>query len=179
MTGPTAKAEPAPHDPTVLLVDDNLMFLRVLAAVLEEGVPAFRTHGVTTGGAALAYLCDGVADSASPTLDFILLDFHLPDFDAPAVLQRLRRSSPCGNIPVLVLTQAHWAEDEAAALAAGATAFHAKPSSLAELRRVIVEFWRREVRRPPDISSTEVACSWQSPTIPLHFRHWRRMADGQ
>jgi CheY-like chemotaxis protein len=174
-----AKTVPTPDDPTVLLVDDNLMFLRVLSAVLEKGVPAFRTHGVTTGAAALAYLCDGVAGPASGTPDFILLDFHLPDLDAPDVVQKLRRSLSSANIPVLVLTQAHWAEDEAAALAAGATAFHAKPSSLAELRRLIVEFWQREVRPPLDVTSSEVACSLGSPTIPIHFRHWRWTAGGQ
>lgn len=140
-----ASRESAPDDPAVLLVDDNPLFLRVLAAVLEEGTPAFRTHGVATGGAALACLDGDARSTGSQQIDFVVLDFHLPDMDAPRVLERLRCSSRGSGLPVLVLTQAHWAEDEAAALAAGATAFWAKPSSVAELRRMIVDFWTSEV----------------------------------
>lgn len=127
-------------------MDDNALFLRVLGAVLERGEPAFRTHGVATGSAAVAWLDD---ESAHARADFIVLDFHLPDTDAPQVLHRLRRpGGRAGHIPVLVLTQAYWVEDEIAARAAGATEFLAKPSSLAELRRVIVDFWRASAARP-------------------------------
>jgi CheY-like chemotaxis protein len=66
--------------------------------------------------------------------------------DAPEVLARVRSSPPLRDMPILVLTQAHWAEDEQAAVAAGATTFCAKPSSIGELRRVIERFWARARR---------------------------------
>jgi CheY-like chemotaxis protein len=154
--------------PRVLLVDDNALFLRVLATVLEEASPAFEIHGVTTGGAALAYLCgDGVPASEAP--DFIVLDFHLPDMDAPEVLQRLRSSSRAGDIPVLVLTQAYWAEDENAALSAGATVLRAKPSSLAELRRMVVEFWTEvDAKRRSSMRRSKPSVHG----LPTRYRMW-------
>jgi CheY-like chemotaxis protein len=133
-----------PDAPTVLLIDDNPLFLRVLAAVLESGTPAFRTCGVATAGGALAYL-SGEGASGSERPDFVVLDFHLPDMDAPSVIQRLRRSQCGASVPVLVLTQAYWARDEEAALVAGATEFHPKPSTIAELRRILSEFWTRRL----------------------------------
>jgi len=72
----------------------------------------------------------------------VVLDFHLPDMDAPAVLGRLRNDSGLRAIPVLVLSQADWAEDEAAARAAGAREFRVKPSRVMALRETVLEFWK-------------------------------------
>jgi CheY-like chemotaxis protein len=125
----------------VLLVDDNPLFLRILSAILEDAIPSFSARGVTTGSAAVAYVSARGADAP----DFVVLDFHLPDMDAPEVLKHLRGVPEGAALPVLVLTQAYWAQDESAAIHAGATAFHAKPSSLAELRCVVMKFWEENV----------------------------------
>ena len=132
-----------PHAPRVLVVDDNPSFLRVVRAVLETRHPPFTVDAVGTGEAALAIA--GHEDAARRP-DFVVLDFHLPDLDAPEVLARLRRAPGGAELPVLVLTQADWRDDESAALAAGARDFRAKPSTLAELRAVVVDFWREHVR---------------------------------
>src|SRR2546426_2930931 len=77
----------------------------------------------------------------------------LPDMDAPAVLQRLGADPELAAIPVLVMSQADWEEDAAAARAAGARQFRVKPSRVQALREAIVAFWKEHARagaRPAD-----------------------------
>jgi DNA-binding response OmpR family regulator len=79
--------------------------------------------------------------SDAPIPDFVVLDFHLPDMDAPEVLAMIRRRNDLKHMPVLVLSQAGWADDERRALEAGCSLYCTKPSELDELREIIANFW--------------------------------------
>ena len=127
----------------VLVVDDNQGFLRAARAVLEQ---AFAVHTVENGTDALAFLGRRAPFTDAPRPAFIVLDFHLPDMDAPAVLQRLGADAELAAIPVLVMSQADWEEDAAAARAAGARQFRVKPSRVQALRETIVAFWKEHAR---------------------------------
>jgi len=134
----------------VLVVDDNQGFLRAARAVLEE---AFAVHTVENGTDALAFLGRRPPFADAPRPAFIVLDFRLPDMDAPAVLERLGTDTELSTIPVLVMSQADWEEDAAAARAAGARQFRVKPSRVQALREVIVTFWEEHAHagaRPAD-----------------------------
>lgn len=122
----------------VLVVDDNPGFLRAARAILEE---RFTVHTVEDGGSALAFLERRPPFVDAPRPAFVVLDFHLPDMNAPAVLGRLRESESLSAIPVLVLSQADWEEDAAAARAAGARRFLVKPSRVHGLRDAVIAFW--------------------------------------
>ncbi len=124
---------------TVLVVDDNQGFLRAARAVLAE---AFVVHTVESGGDALAFLARQPPFADAPRPAFVVLDFHLPDMKAPAVLERLGRDADLCAIPVLVMSQADWEEDAVAARAAGARQFRVKPSRVQALREAIVTFWK-------------------------------------
>ena len=124
---------------TVLVVDDNPGFLRVARAILED---AFSVHTVENGEEALAFLERRAPFADAPRPAFVVLDFHLPDMNAPAVLARLGADAALRALPVLVLSQADWEEDEQAARAAGARQFCVKPSRVHALREAIVTFWR-------------------------------------
>ena len=123
----------------ILVVDDNVGFLRVVRSILES---IFTVHTVENGTDALAFLERRPPFADAPRPAFVVLDFHLPDMIAPAVLARLRDDAALRAIPVLVLSQADWDEDEAAARAAGARAFRVKPSRVDALREAVVQFWR-------------------------------------
>jgi CheY-like chemotaxis protein len=129
----------------VLVVDDNPDFLRVMRTILEQGVPTFAVHTVATATEALAFLGRQPPFLDVPRPAFVVLDFRLPDMNAPAVLTWLAARDDLRAIPVLVLSQAGWAEDEAAARAAGACAFRVKPSRLRSLREAVVTFWEEHV----------------------------------
>ena len=124
---------------SVLVVDDNQGFLRAARAVLEE---AFAVHTVENGTDALAFLERRPPFPDAPRPAFVVLDFHLPDMSAPAILGRLAESATLRAIPVLVLSQADWDEDESAARAAGARAFRVKPSRVQALREAVIDFWK-------------------------------------
>ena len=84
-----------------------------------------------------SYDYDAILDSLRRP-GFVVLDFNLPDLNAPAALaDPLLRA-----LPVLVLTQIPGPADERAVLAAGARAYHGKPSRAAALRELLVDFWR-------------------------------------
>jgi len=124
---------------TVLVVDDNEDFLRVARAILGD---AFTVHTVESGAEALAFLERRHPFDDAPRPAFVVLDFHLPDMNAPAVLDRIGADDDLRAIPVLVLSQADWEEDRAAARAAGARQFRVKPSRVQALRDAVFAFWR-------------------------------------
>lgn len=119
-------------DVPILVVDDDPRFCAAVDRALAA-VP-LRPLAVHTAVDALRFL----ARPDAPRPAFVVLDFNLPDLNAPAVLADplLRR------IPVLVLTQIPGPADERAALGAGAQAYHAKPSRAAALRELLLDFWR-------------------------------------
>lgn len=142
---------PPSHTIQVLVVDDDESFLRVASSVLSDtpSAPVFAVSTVRTGTDAVAFLerLPPFADAPRPA--FVILDLRLPDMDAPAVLARLAADGALGDLPVLVISQASWAEDEAALREAGATEFHTKPSRVAALRDIVTDFWRHHVAAAP------------------------------
>lgn len=127
----------------VLLVDDSPEFLGVARQLLEGLRPHVAVHTVTSGTDALAFLTRRAPHDEAPRPIFVVLDFRLPDMNAPEVLERLRSEPSLADLPILVLSQAGWPEDARRALAAGASAFVVKPSRASALRRVLHEFWSR------------------------------------
>jgi len=134
----------------VLVVDDSQGFLRAARAVLGK---TFAVHTVENGTDALAFLGRRPPFADAPRPAFVVLDFHLPDMKAPAVLELLAADAELKAIPVLVMSQADWEEDAAAARAAGARQFRVKPSRAQALREAIVTFWEEHAHagaRPAD-----------------------------
>lgn len=130
-----------PGSVPVLLVDDSPAFLRAAQQVLQQPDLPFLVHTVASGGEALAFLQRRPPFEAAPRPDFVILDFRLPDLNAPAVLARMMEREDLRSIPVLVVSQAAWAEDEQAARAAGARDYRVKPSRVRTLRDLVVGFW--------------------------------------
>jgi CheY-like chemotaxis protein len=128
---------------TVLVVDDNPEFLDVARRLLGGGQPDVTVHTVHSATDALAFLTRRAPYGDAPRPAFVVLDFRLPDMDAPELLGHVRAVATLADLPILVLSQAGWPEDARAALAAGASAFVVKPSRAGALRRVLREFWNR------------------------------------
>lgn len=131
--------------PGVLVVDDSPEFLDVARRILQASSPAFEVYAVETGADAVAFLAGCAHCRGTVRPSFVLLDFHLPDMKAPAVLETCRRAGTLDGLPVLVLSQADWSGDEARVLAAGAEGFRVKPSQPHALRELVLDFWRTHV----------------------------------
>jgi CheY-like chemotaxis protein len=106
---------------SVLLVDDNGTFLRILTGFLSEyGEGALRVVGSVEGGR------DAVVEAERLQPDVILVDLKMPDVPGLQLLPQLRRTLPDAILIALTLMDAD--ECRGDALAAGAEAFVSKAS---------------------------------------------------
>src|SRR5262245_41722837 len=94
----------ATHDPTVLIVDDDVILARAFALALTRD--GLRAHTVHTAADALSFV------KSSPP-DVIILDFKMPLINGVGLLYRLRSQIESRNIPVLVVTGESFLSDEA------------------------------------------------------------------
>jgi len=81
--------------PLVLIVDDNVMNLKLVRDVLRAA--GFRTLEAASGSEAIAYAVDRLPD-------VVLLDLRLPDMDGFAVARELRSRAPTSGIPIVALS---------------------------------------------------------------------------
>lgn len=87
----------------LLCIEDQPDIQTILKLTLEAG-GRFEVHLADTGA-------DGAANAADLKPDAILLDYSLPDMDAPAVLDLLRANGATAAIPVILLTAMTHAPD--------------------------------------------------------------------
>lgn len=134
-------ASPEP-DPEILLVDPDPDSRALLCNVLA---PLARIAEARTGAEALNA-------SLTSELVAILIDVHLPDEDAHAIVSKLRRHPHARNIPVLFLGEAPDSRTERRSYEAGALDYLLKPVDANALRAkltVLLTLHRRgaELRR--------------------------------
>jgi two-component system, cell cycle response regulator len=103
---------------TILVADDNMANRELICAILERR--GYRVLNAADGQDALQFL-----QSESP--DMILLDIHMPRLDGYGLLERLRQVPRLAGRPMVAVTASAMAGDEERALAAGFTAYLAKP----------------------------------------------------
>ena len=108
--------------PSILLVDDDEPFRRVLKRELER--LGFGVEAAASGGEALR-----AAAAAAP--DVVLLDLRLPDMDGVAILRELRTVSPSSE--VILLTGHGSIETAIESIRTGAFDYVAKPCPIDEL----------------------------------------------
>lgn len=102
----------------ILIVDDDEIVAELAANILIEA------------GHACGWVTDG--DKALQLLkwrrpDLLLLDQDMPGLSGRQVLREVRQSPRNYDLPVIMFTAIHGAEDEAAALYGGAQAYVRKP----------------------------------------------------
>lgn len=116
----------SPSVRSVLIVDDDPLVRELLGEVL--GSDAFDLRFAADGPTALQEVEDDLPD-------LVLLDVMMPGMDGFEVCRRLRSVHP--HLQIVILTARVGRDQEAAALAAGADAFLAKPFSPLALREFI------------------------------------------
>ncbi len=78
----------------ILLVDDDLTFLKMLQGWLSE---KYRITAVKSGMQAITYI-------ATHTPDLILLDYNMPITPGPQVMEMIRSEVSASEIPIIFLT---------------------------------------------------------------------------
>jgi two-component system phosphate regulon response regulator PhoB len=109
---------------TVLLADDELFMLRLLAATFRKG--GYQTVQVRNGTEALA-----AAVTVNPHL--IVMDVIMPGIDGLSTVRQLKQNVATQHIPVIVLSSKAYGLTKAQAEEAGAALFLTKPFSPSQL----------------------------------------------
>ncbi|MGZ4333352.1 MAG: response regulator transcription factor [Gaiellaceae bacterium] len=113
--------------PLILICDDELPLRELIKAVLGDRYRYIEAEDVEQAVAALA----------ADTPEAIVLDVMLPGKSGIDFLAELRAQPPQDAIPVVVVSAWQSAEDERAALSAGADAFVGKPFDPKDLAAVV------------------------------------------
>jgi putative two-component system response regulator len=115
---------PAPHRPTVLVVDD------------EEGIRALFTRLLRNEGYTVTVASDGpgaLKAVAAEHPDVVLLDIDIPEISGLEVCRRLRRDTATRLVPIIFITASDAREQRIEGLTAGADDFLTKPVDVQEL----------------------------------------------
>ena len=108
----------------VLVIEDNPIDLKLVIAIL-------RGSGHEVGGQMSA---EGAIEAIrADRPDVILLDLNLPDIDSFSLVRALRQQADMREIPIMAVTAYPQRYDAKAALAAGCSAYVAKPINTREL----------------------------------------------
>ena len=118
------KDDEAVPAPSVLIVDDTVDNLRLLAEVLGE--QGYEVRPVTSGRQALR------AVEQDPP-DLILLDINMPEMDGYEVCRRLRLNERCRDLPVIFLTAMADTASKVRAFNMGGVDYITKPFQLDEV----------------------------------------------
>ena len=115
----------------VLFVDDDSVSLETLSRATE--ILGHEPVTAITGEQALT-----LANSQS--FDLIFSDIQLQDIDGFQLLQRLRETDNCNDVPIFILSASPAIDAVKHSLEAGATAYLAKPLRLDTLEEIIEEY---------------------------------------
>jgi len=118
-------------DVNVLYVEDNEYNRKIVRQLLTR--TSYRLREAADGEAAL-----GMVREERP--DLILMDVQLPKMSGLDVTRALRGDPATADVPIIVVTSFALSGDEQRAMAAGASAYIAKPYSPRELLSLIHTF---------------------------------------
>ncbi|GAC1313316.1 MAG: diguanylate cyclase [Vulcanimicrobiaceae bacterium] len=109
---------------TILVVDDEIGNIEVLAGVLEA---EYDVAFATSGAQALDFVGNGKPD-------LVLLDVVMPDMDGYEVFRRLKEDPSNADLPVIFITGLTDSADETRGLELGAVDYVTKPFTAAVVR---------------------------------------------
>ena len=143
---------------TIMVVDDDPNDLILIERAFRAIGVKDPIHTINGGTEAIVYMMGEGKYSdrgvyAYPT--FITTDLKMPGADGFAVLEHLKINPEWAVIPTVVLTASRDLDDIKKAYMLGASSYHVKPNSPAELRhqlRVLHEYW--VTCEVPEVDST-------------------------
>lgn len=124
---------------TVLIIDDDPVFLEMLSFVLEHG--GFRAMAAYNGA-------DGIKMLTSEPVDVVILDVMLPDMDGFETCRRIRSIPSVRDVPILMLSARTQVTDKLSGFESGADDYVAKPADPKEVMARLKALLARAKRAP-------------------------------
>jgi CheY-like chemotaxis protein len=97
----------------IVLVEDTELDVFLIRQALGQAGLAFELRILVNGEEALEFISKIDSDKTVPLPHLIVLDLNLPKVNGGQVLERVRQSSRCAPVPVLVLTSSDSPKDRA------------------------------------------------------------------
>ena len=120
----------------IVLVEDAEPDVFLVREALESCGLEFELEVLDDGEKGMEFLDRLDRSEAAPRPHLILLDLNLPKRSGGQVLERVRQSPSCGQVPVVILTSSNSPKDKDQSIQLGATEYFRKPSSLDEFMRL-------------------------------------------
>lgn len=152
----------------ILVVDDNIVNLKVLCKVLESN--GFKARSAHDGTSALA-----AVEKEKP--DLILLDVQMPDIDGFEVCRRLKDDPETDDIPVIFITASDEVEKKIEGFNVGAADYIPRPLQMPEvLARVKNQLTLQSLQRVTDEENDRLSKILTALPIPYFIS---RIRDGK
>jgi CheY-like chemotaxis protein len=120
----------------LVLVEDTEPDVFLVREALRQAGLDFELQVLEDGEKAIEFVDAMEMDHSAPRPDLVLLDLNLPKKSGGRVLERIRGSSACDNIPVVILTSSESPEDRAQVARFRATRYFRKASRLDEFMKL-------------------------------------------
>jgi len=130
-----AQAKRQPQPSYILIVEDNVADVALLRESLNEHGVGFEVVVMTDGEKAVRFF-DEVEAGTAPCPALVVLDLNLPKVAGSEVLQRIRESRLCSDVPVAIFSSSDAVTDRQQAAKLGANQYIRKPSNLDDFLKV-------------------------------------------
>jgi two-component system response regulator len=144
-----------PHEPVILLVEDNPKDEALTLRALKKANIGNRVVVAHDGVEAVDFLLSTAPDGSRHELpQLILLDLKLPKLDGHDVLRRIRSEERTRLLPVVILTTSVEDKDRLQGYALGANSYVRKPVDFAEFAQAVVQlglYWLVLNQQPPQV----------------------------
>lgn len=142
-----------PHEPVILLVEDNPKDEALTLRALKKANIGNRVVIAHDGVEAIEYLLGTAPDGSQNALpQLILLDLKLPKLDGHEVLRRIRMEERTRLLPVVILTTSVEDKDRLHGYRLGANSYVRKPVDFSEFAEAVVQlglYWLVLNQKPP------------------------------
>ena len=120
----------------IILVEDAEPDVLLVREALEQSGLEFELRVFDDGEQGVAFVETMDRDATLVQPHLFLLDLNLPKKTGGQILERVRQSPRCGQIPVVILTSSDSQRDKAQAADLNATGYFRKPSRLDEFMKL-------------------------------------------
>jgi CheY-like chemotaxis protein len=120
----------------IVVAEDNEPDVFLIRESLDQAALHYQLQVIDDGDEVLRFVDRLEADESAPLPDVILLDLNLPKRSGNEILVYLRKGRRCTTVPVIVMSSSDSAEDQALALASGASAYFSKPAYLEQFMEI-------------------------------------------
>src|SRR5580692_1342711 len=124
------------HRFNIVLVEDAEPDVILVREALEQSGLEFELRVFDDGEQGVDFVENIDRDASLHRPHLFLLDLNLPKKTGGQILERVRQSPTCGQVPVVILTSSDSQKDKAQAAFLNATGYFRKPSRLDEFMKL-------------------------------------------